>query len=65
GSNADEMAQMIKNNNNRNSHLNNDTNSSNTNNDNWREPVVLLRGLPYNSCKEDVIRFFKGTYIMT
>ena len=32
------------------------------NNDNWHEPVVRLRGLPYNSSKEDVIRFFDGTY---
>ena len=32
---------------------------SNTNDDDWREPVVRLRGLPYNSSKEDVTRFFR------
>ncbi|CAF3736831.1 unnamed protein product [Rotaria sordida] len=65
-SNADEMAQMTKNNNNNlNAQQNNENNSSNTNNENWREPVVRLRGLPYNSSKEDVTRFFdvfKSTY---
>ncbi|CAF1076500.1 unnamed protein product [Rotaria sordida] len=59
-SNADEMAQMTKNNNNSNTQQNNENNSSNTNNENWREPVVRLRGLPYNSSKEDVTRFFDG-----
>ncbi|CAF3880240.1 unnamed protein product [Rotaria magnacalcarata] len=52
------------NNNNANSNLNttnqnSENNSSNT--DNWREPVIRLRGLPYNSSKEDVTRFFDGT----
>ncbi|CAF3724603.1 unnamed protein product [Rotaria sp. Silwood1] len=61
-SNADEMAQMTKNTN-INTHQNSDSNSSNTTNDNWREPVVRLRGLPYNSSKEDVTRFFDGIYI--
>ncbi|CAF1214398.1 unnamed protein product [Rotaria magnacalcarata] len=51
------------NNNNANSNLNttnqnSENNSSNT--DNWREPVIRLRGLPYNSSKEDVTRFFDG-----
>lgn len=31
-------------------------------NDNWQEPVVRLRGLPYKSSKEDVIKFFNGKY---
>ncbi len=55
-SNSEEMSEMIKSNN----------NNSNTpeNNDNWREPVVRLRGLPYNSSKEDVVRFFDGMYIL-
>jgi len=58
------MGQMVKNsNNNNNTHQNNENNSANTNNENWREPVVRLRGLPYNSSKEDVVRFFDGTYI--
>jgi hypothetical protein len=59
------MGQMVKNNNNNNNnaHQNNENNSANTNNENWREPVVRLRGLPYNSSKEDVVRFFDGTYI--
>lgn len=58
------MAQVVKNNTNTNTQQNNENNSSNTNNDNWREPVVRLRGLPYNSSKEDVVRFFDGTYIL-
>ena len=55
-SNSDEMAQLLK------SPNSNDqqSNSSNTNVENWREPVVRLRGLPYNSSKEDVTRFFNG-----
>jgi hypothetical protein len=59
------MGQMVKNNNNNNNntHPNNENNSANTTNENWREPVVRLRGLPYNSSKEDVVRFFDGTYI--
>lgn len=57
-SNSDEMAQLLKS-----PHSNDQTsNSSNTNIENWREPVVRLRGLPYNSSKEDVTRFFNGTY---
>ena len=31
-------------------------------NDSWQEPVVRLRGLPYKSSKEDVIKFFNGKY---
>ncbi len=50
------------NNNNSNANSDNENNSSNTNDDDWREPVVRLRGLPYNSSKEDVTRFFRGTY---
>jgi len=56
------MAQMTQNNDS-NTNSDNENNSSNTNNDNWHEPVVRLRGLPYNSSKDDVIRFFDGTYI--
>lgn len=57
------MAQMIPNNNNNsNSNSDNENSSSNLTNDNWHEPVVRLRGLPYNSSKEDVTRFFNGTY---
>jgi hypothetical protein len=51
------MAQMT----NSNSNSDSENNSSNTTNDNWHEPVVRLRGLPYNSSKEDVTRFFDGT----
>ena len=51
------MLEMTKNNENSN------TNSDNDNNDNWQEPVVRLRGLPYNSSKDDVIRFFEGKKI--
>ncbi len=55
------MTQMTQNNNNNsNTNSDNETNSSNTNNDTWHEPVVRLRGLPYNSSKEDVTRFFDG-----
>jgi hypothetical protein len=53
------MSQIIKNN----PHQDNESNSPNSNNDSWHEPVVRLRGLPYNSSKDDVIRFFDGTYI--
>ena len=59
-SNADEMAQMIPSNTN-NSNSNSDT-ENNLTNDDWHEPVVRLRGLPYNSSKEDVNRFFNGTF---
>jgi hypothetical protein len=55
------MAQMTKSNSNSNAHSDDENNSSSTNNDNWHEPVVRLRGLPYNSSKEDVVRFFDGT----
>jgi hypothetical protein len=57
------MSEMIKNDNNSNAHQNSEDNSSPTTNDNWHEPVVRLRGLPYNSSKEDVTRFFDGTFI--
>ncbi|UJR09988.1 hypothetical protein I4U23_014212 [Adineta vaga] len=56
-SSTDEMNQALKNNN---SEQTSDENSPNANNDNWREPVVRLRGLPYNSSKEDVTTFFRG-----
>jgi hypothetical protein len=59
-SNSEEMTQMTKSN----THPDNENNSPNANNDNWHEPVVRLRGLPYNSSKEDVVRFFDGTYIL-
>jgi hypothetical protein len=60
------MTQMTSNssNNNTNETQNSGSNSSNPNGENWREPVVRLRGLPYNSSKEDVTRFFNGTYIL-
>ena len=56
-SNPEEMAQTLDNTN------SNDQQShaSETNAENWREPVVRLRGLPYNSSKEDVTSFFNGT----
>ncbi|CAF3362317.1 unnamed protein product [Rotaria sp. Silwood1] len=56
------MSDMMKNINNNNS-SNSQNNSSN--NDNWQEPVVRLRGLPYHSSKNDVMKFFdvfKSTY---
>ncbi|CAF0819054.1 unnamed protein product [Rotaria sp. Silwood1] len=51
------MSDMMKNINNNNS-SNSQNNSSN--NDNWQEPVVRLRGLPYHSSKNDVMKFFDG-----
>ncbi|CAF1012803.1 unnamed protein product [Adineta steineri] len=63
-SNSEEMNQTVKNNNNNNNnnniHQNNENNPSNPSTENWREPVVRLRGLPYNSSKEDVQGFFEG-----
>ncbi len=55
------MSEMTKSNmnNNNTSDTSNPSNNS-SNNDNWREPVVRLRGSPYNSSKEDVIKFFDG-----
>ena len=29
---------------------------------NWNEPVVRLRGLPYNCKQEEVIAFFEGKW---
>jgi hypothetical protein len=52
------MSEMTKSNNNTNDSSN--PSNSSSNNDNWREPVVRLRGLPYNSSKEDVTKFFEG-----
>lgn len=37
--------------------------SGDSTHDKWREPVVRLRGLPYNSTKSSVIEFFKGLHI--
>lgn len=54
------MTQMTKNNNSSNTQQNNDNAPTNPTPENWREPVVRLRGLPYNSSKEDVTRFFDG-----
>ncbi|CAF0860294.1 unnamed protein product [Adineta ricciae] len=56
-SSIDEMNQALKTNS---SEPNNSEDSPNVNNENWRDPVVRLRGLPYNSSKEDVIGFFRG-----
>ena len=57
-SNAEEMTEMIPTTNS-DSNTNSD-NENNSSNENWHEPVVRLRGLPYNSSKEDVTRFFDG-----
>ena len=60
-SSIDEMNQALKTNS---SEQNNSESSPNANSENWREPVVRLRGLPYNSSKEDVIGFFRGAYAL-
>ena len=52
-SNPDAMYEATKN-----SNSNDSTNQQDD--DSWYEPVVRLRGLPYKSSKEDVIKFFSG-----
>jgi hypothetical protein len=58
------MSQMIKSDTDSSTNENSENNALTPTNDNWREPVVRLRGLPYNSSKEDVTRFFDGTFVL-